>query len=118
MLGAGALLTAAAALTASATSIPLLQAGAFAFDVTSGAYYASAVPLIGDLYPDAVGRAVGVHGVAARAAAVLAPTLAVALVACLAGLYFAGWFPTTADARTYQIVYRTRFWRRIFYLDS
>ena len=80
VLGAGALLTAAAALTASATSIPLLQAGAFALGVASGAYYASAVPLIGDLYPDAVGRAVGVHGVAAQAAAVLAPTLAVALV--------------------------------------
>ncbi|MFB6255514.1 MAG: MFS transporter [Haloplanus sp.] len=80
VLGAGALLTAAAALTASATSIPLLQTGAFALGVASGAYYASAVPLIGDLYPDAVGRAVGVHGVAAQAAAVLAPTLAVALV--------------------------------------
>jgi len=81
VLGAGALLTAAAVLAASATSIPLLQLGAFALGVASGAYYAAAVPLIGDLYPDAVGRAVGVHGTAAQAAAVVAPTLVVALVA-------------------------------------
>jgi predicted MFS family arabinose efflux permease len=81
VMGAGALLTAGAALTALAPSLPLLQVGAFALGVASGAYYAAAVPLIGDLYPDAVGRAVGVHGVAAQAAAVVAPTLTVALVA-------------------------------------
>jgi len=83
VLGAGALLTAAAALTAVATSIPVLQVGAFALGVASGAYYAAAVPLIGDLYPDAVGRAVGVHGTAAQAAAVVAPTLTVAVVAAV-----------------------------------
>jgi DHA1 family inner membrane transport protein len=83
VLGAGALLTAAATLTAVATSIPVLQVGAFALGIASGAYYAAAVPLIGDLYPDAVGRAVGVHGTAAQAAAVIAPTLTVALVAAV-----------------------------------
>jgi MFS family permease len=81
VLGAGALLTVAAALTATTRSLPLLQAGAFAIGVASGAYYAAAVPLIGDLYPDRVGRAVGIHGTAAQAAAVVAPTLTVALVA-------------------------------------
>jgi len=83
VLGAGTLLTAAATLTAVATSIPVLQVGAFALGIASGAYYAAAVPLIGDLYPDAVGRAVGVHGTAAQAAAVIAPTLTVALVAAV-----------------------------------
>jgi predicted MFS family arabinose efflux permease len=81
VMAAGALLIAGATLTAVATSLPLLQVGAFALGVASGAYYAAAVPLIGDLYPDAVGRAVGVHGTAAQAAAVVAPTLTVALVA-------------------------------------
>jgi predicted MFS family arabinose efflux permease len=81
VLGAGTLLTAAAALTASATSIHLLQFGALLLGVASGVYYAAAVPLIGDLYPDAVGRAVGVHGAAAQTAAVIAPTLVVALIA-------------------------------------
>jgi DHA1 family inner membrane transport protein len=80
VLGAGVLLTVAAALTATTTSLPLLQAGSFAIGVASGAYYASAVPLIGDLYPDAIGRAAGIHGTAAQTAAVVAPTLTVALV--------------------------------------
>jgi predicted MFS family arabinose efflux permease len=79
--GAGALLAAGATLTALSPSLPALQLGAFVLGVASGAYYAAAVPLIGDLYPDAVGRAVGVHGVAAQAAAVVAPTLVVVLVA-------------------------------------
>ncbi|MFB6102580.1 MAG: MFS transporter [Haloplanus sp.] len=81
VLGAGALLTLASALTATTTSLPLLQAGAFAIGVASGAYYAAAVPLIGDLYPEGVGRAVGIHGTAAQMAAVIAPTLTVALIA-------------------------------------
>jgi MFS family permease len=81
VLGAGVLLTVASALTATAGALPLLQAGAFAIGVASGAYYAAAVPLIGDLYPDRVGQAVGIHGTAAQAAAVVAPTLTVTLVA-------------------------------------
>ena len=43
---AGVLLTVASALTATTTSLPLLQAGAFAIGVASGAYYAAAVPLM------------------------------------------------------------------------
>ncbi|WP_251342895.1 MFS transporter [Haloplanus halophilus] len=81
VLGAGLLLTVASALTATTDSLPLLQVGAFAVGVASGAYYASAVPLIGDLYPDRVGQMAGVHGTAAQTAAVVAPTLTVALVA-------------------------------------
>jgi predicted MFS family arabinose efflux permease len=83
VMGAGTLLTAGATLTALAPSLPFLHVGAVALGVASGAYYAAAVPLIGDLYPDAVGRAVGVHGVAAQAAAVVAPALTVALVAAV-----------------------------------
>jgi MFS family permease len=83
VFGSGALLTAAAALTATAESLPLLRVGAVTIGIATGAYYASAVPLIGDLYPDRIGRASGIHGTAAQVAAVVAPTLTIALVAAL-----------------------------------
>jgi predicted MFS family arabinose efflux permease len=85
VLGTGALLVVAAAMTASATSLTTLRVGAFVVGIASGAYYAAAVPLVGDLYPERVGRAVGVHGTAAQLAAVVAPTVAVSVVA------FASW---------------------------
>jgi MFS family permease len=83
VFGSGALLTAAAALTATAESLPLMRVGAVTIGIATGAYYASAVPLIGDLYPDRIGRASGIHGTAAQVAAVVAPTLTIALVAAL-----------------------------------
>ncbi|WP_101297859.1 MFS transporter [Halegenticoccus soli] len=81
VLGTGALLAAAAAFTAAATSLFALRVGAFAIGVASGAYFVAAVPLVGELYPDALGRAVGVHGTASQLAAVVAPVVTVTLVA-------------------------------------
>ncbi|WP_129116834.1 MFS transporter [Halegenticoccus tardaugens] len=73
VLGTGALLAAAAGFTASSTSLSTLCVGAFAIGVASGAYFVAAVPLVGELYPEALGRAIGVHGTASQLAAVAAP---------------------------------------------
>ena len=77
----GLLLTGAAVLTASAPDIRTLQVGVFAVGVASGTYFVSAVPLIGELYPDRVGRRIGIHGTASQFAAVAAPTVVVSAVA-------------------------------------
>ena len=77
----GLLLTGAAALTASSPDIRTLQVGVFAVGVASGTYFVSAVPLIGELYPDRVGRRIGIHGTASQLAAVAAPTVVVTAVA-------------------------------------
>lgn len=77
----GVTLTGAAALTASAPDIRTLHVGVLAVGVASGAYFVSAVPLIGELYPDRVGKRIGIHGTAAQLAAVAAPTVVVSVVA-------------------------------------
>ena len=77
----GLLLTGAAVLTASSPDIRTLQVGVFAVGVASGTYFVSAVPLIGELYPDRVGRRIGIHGTASQFAAVAAPTVVVSAVA-------------------------------------
>ncbi|MFB6281346.1 MAG: MFS transporter [Haloferacaceae archaeon] len=77
VLGTGVLLAGGATLAALAPTIRVLQAAAFVLGASSGAYFVAAVPLIGELYPDAVGRSVGVHGTAAQAAAVAAPGIVV-----------------------------------------
>jgi DHA1 family inner membrane transport protein len=77
----GVMLAAAAVLTASAPDIQTLRIGVLAVGVASGTYFVSAVPLIGELYPDRVGKRIGIHGTAAQLAAVAAPTVVVSLVA-------------------------------------
>jgi predicted MFS family arabinose efflux permease len=77
----GVVLTAAAALTASAPDLRTLRVGVLAVGVASGAYFVSAVPLISELYPDRVGKRIGIHGTAAQLAAVAAPTVVVSVVA-------------------------------------
>jgi MFS family permease len=52
-----------------------------AVGIASGAYFVSAVPLIGEMYPDRVGKRIGIHGTAAQLAAVAAPTVVVVVVA-------------------------------------
>lgn len=73
VLGNGIFLGAAAALTASAPSLPLVFVGAFLVGTSSGIHFIAAVPLVSELFPNRVGTAVGVHGTASQAAAVLAP---------------------------------------------
>ncbi len=80
VVGTGVSLAAGAALTATATSVPVLLAGALTVGLASGAYFAAAVPVVGELYPESVGRAIGVHGTASQLAAVAAPTAGIAAV--------------------------------------
>ncbi|WP_435153629.1 MFS transporter [Haladaptatus sp. DFWS20] len=73
ILGTGVLLTGAAGFTALADSIPMLGVGGFLMGVSSGAYFIAANPLVSELYPERVGRAIGIHGTASQLAAVAAP---------------------------------------------
>ena len=82
VLGSGTGLTAAALFTALAPSVPVLMAGAFLIGLASGAYFVAGNPLVSELFPEGVGRALGVHGTAAGLAAVVAP-LAVGAVLVL-----------------------------------
>lgn len=75
ILAAGGLLAVASTGAAFAPTVGLLAASAFAIGASSGVYFVAANPLVSELYPDRVGRALGIHGVAAQLAAVLAAPL-------------------------------------------
>jgi len=80
VLGAGTVLAAASAFTATAGSVPALMAGAFCLGLASGVYFVAANPFVSELFPDRVGRALGVHGTASQLAAVAAaPVVTVTL---------------------------------------
>ena len=81
VVASGVMLTAAAAFTAASPDIRIFRIGVLAVGVASGTYFVSAVPLIGELYPDRVGKRIGIHGTAAQLAAVAAPTVVVSVVA-------------------------------------
>lgn len=83
VFGAGVVLALAAGFTAIAPSIPVLTAGAFLMGVSSGVYFIAANPLVSELFPERVGRALGAHGMASQLAAVVAP-LAVGAVLIVA----------------------------------
>ncbi|ELZ74334.1 major facilitator superfamily transporter [Haloferax larsenii JCM 13917] len=70
VLGTGIVLVLASALTASAQSIEMLMVGAASMGLASGAYFVAANPLVSELYPERVGRAMGIHGTASQLAAV------------------------------------------------
>lgn len=91
VLAAGLVLSTAAALTAAAPSIPVLWGGAFLMGLSSGVYFTAGNPLVSELFPDRIGRALGVHGMANQLAAVGAP-IAVGVVLVLGSwrLVFAG----------------------------
>jgi len=81
VLATGVALSLSAAFTATADSLGTLRAGAFAVGLASGGYFVASIPLIGLLYPDTTGRAVGVHGTASQVASVVAPTLVLVAIA-------------------------------------
>jgi predicted MFS family arabinose efflux permease len=72
VLGTGVVLTAAATFTAAANSVVLVAVGALLMGLSSGVYFVSANPLVSELYPERVGRAMGIHGTASQLAAVVA----------------------------------------------
>ncbi|SEO42121.1 Predicted arabinose efflux permease, MFS family [Halogranum amylolyticum] len=81
VLGTGVVLTAAAAFTAGANSVPMLAVGALLMGLASGAYFVAANPLVSELYPERVGRTLGIHGMASQIAAVVAaPFVTLALL--------------------------------------
>ena len=82
VLASGTGVTAAALFTAFAPSVPVLMTGAFLIGLASGGYFVAGNPLVSELFPEGVGRALGVHGTAAGLAAVAAP-LAVGAVLVL-----------------------------------
>lgn len=75
ILGAGGLLAATATGAAVAPTVHVLAVFAFGIGAASGVYFVAGNPLVAQLYPDRVGRALGGHGVAAQLAAVLAAPL-------------------------------------------
>lgn len=73
VVGSGVGLTVAALFTALAPSVSALTVGAFLLGLASGVYFAAGNPLVSELFPERVGRALGVHGTTAGLAAVIAP---------------------------------------------
>ena len=70
ILATGGILTGAAAFIASATSVAMVGLGALLMGLSSGTYFVAANPLVSELYPDRVGRAMGIHGMSSQVAAV------------------------------------------------
>jgi len=76
----GGVLTLGALGVALAPGVPTLTAAAFAIGLSSGVYFVAANPFVSELFPERVGRAMGVHGTASQLAAVAAaPVVTVAL---------------------------------------
>ncbi|MFO8114246.1 MAG: MFS transporter [Halorubrum sp.] len=80
ILVSGAMLTAGALGVAVAPGVATLMTAAFAIGLASGVYFVAANPFISELFPQRVGRVMGVHGMASQLAAVAAaPVVTVAL---------------------------------------
>jgi predicted MFS family arabinose efflux permease len=54
--------------------------GAFALGLASGAYFVAANPLVSELFPEGVGQALGIHGMASQVAAAGAPLVVSAVL--------------------------------------
>ena len=104
VLVAGSVLTGAAAFTAVAPSAEWLYAGAFTMGLASGPYFLAANPLVSELFPERVGRAIGVHGTASQVAAVAAGPL-VGGVLLLADWRTAFWLIAGAGAVSTAAIY-------------
>jgi len=81
VLAAGGVLTVASAFTATADSALALGAGALLMGLSSGVYYPAANPLVSELFPERVGRMLGLHGASAQVSAVVAAPLVTLLIA-------------------------------------
>lgn len=71
--GTGSLLVMTAVFTATAGSVAHLAVGAYLMGLSSGIYFIAANPLVSELFPTGIGRALGLHGMSSQLAAVLAP---------------------------------------------
>lgn len=75
LLGMGVFLAVAAAFTALSPTIGLTIIGALLIGLATGVFFIAANPLVSELYPERVGLAVGLRGMASQIAAVAAPFL-------------------------------------------
>jgi len=81
VLVSGGILTVSAGLAAAAVTVRQLMIGAFLMGIASGIYFVAANPLLSELYPERVGRVMGIHGTASQIAAVIAaPFVALTLL--------------------------------------
>ena len=81
VLVSGGILTVSAGLAAAAVTVRQLMVGAFLMGIASGIYFVAANPLLSELYPERVGRVMGIHGTASQIAAVIAaPFVALTLL--------------------------------------
>ena len=69
VLASGTGLTVAALFTAFAPSVPVLMVGASLIGLAAGSYFVAGNPLVSELFPEGVGRALGIHGMATGLAA-------------------------------------------------
>ena len=80
VVASGAMLTAGALGVGLAPGVLSLMVAAFAVGLASGVYFVAANPFVAELFPERVGRVMGVHGTASQLAAVAAaPVVTVAL---------------------------------------
>lgn len=80
VLVSGAILTVGALGVALAPGVPTLMVAAFVVGSASGVYFVAANPFVSELFPDRVGRVLGVHGMASQLSAVIAaPVVTVTL---------------------------------------
>ena len=76
----GTILAISAAGAGAAVTVRQLMVGAFFMGTASGVYFVAANPLLSELFPERIGRVMGIHGAATQVAAVAAaPLVAVSL---------------------------------------
>ncbi len=75
VLSTGLVLTVSSAFAATAQTLEVLYVGAFLMGIASGMYFVSASPLVSELFPMRMGRAIGIHGMSNQVAAVIAPLM-------------------------------------------
>jgi predicted MFS family arabinose efflux permease len=80
VFAAGVVLTLAATFASLAPGIDVLMIAAVGMGLASGVYFIAGNPLVSELFPETVGRVMGIHGTASQLAAVsAAPFVTVAL---------------------------------------
>jgi len=90
VLGAGVVLTLASTFAAFAPGIDVLMIAAVGMGLASGVYFIAGNPLVSELFPETVGRVMGIHGTASQLAAVSAAPFATVALG-LGVRAFAGW---------------------------
>ncbi|GAA0506162.1 Predicted arabinose efflux permease, MFS family [Halorubrum aquaticum] len=80
VLVSGVMLTLGALGVALAPGVPTLMLAAFVVGSASGVYFVAANPFVSELFPERVGRVMGIHGMASQLSAVIAaPVVTVSL---------------------------------------